>query len=111
MLLCAALLVGVTAQRGVSWYDVGVTRRLSADKAGMVSFWLRFDGKPKPVWIRFKPEEFGIVPGEWKLVELPVSSFRFKPQRNTAADIRAIAICPEIGGEACDFRIDDPPLE
>ena len=118
----ASLLVSVAEKKGVPWYDVGVMRRLNADKAGMISFWLRFDGRPKPVWVqliggkesactRFKPEEFGIVPGEWKLVELPVSSFRFKPERNAATDIRGIAICPETGGEACAFRIDDPLLE
>lgn len=116
-----SLLISVNEKKGVPWYDVGAMRRLNVDKVELVSFWIRFDDKVKPVWVqligkesavtRFNPEELGIVSGEWKLVELPVSSFHFKPERNTATDIRAIAVCPETGGEAFSFRIDDPLLE
>lgn len=77
-----SLLVTVEPKSNVPWYDVGAMRRLNAAKATMISFWIRFDDTPKPVWIqliggkesavmRFRPEEFGIVRGEWKLVELP----------------------------------------
>lgn len=117
-----SLLVTVEPKSNVPWYDVGAMRRLNAAKATMISFWIRFDDTPKPVWIqliggkesavmRFRPEEFGIVRGEWKLVELPVSSFHFKPERDVATDIHGVAICPETGKEKCVFRIDDLLLE
>lgn len=116
-----SLIISVNEKKGVAWYDVGAMRRLSADKVEMVSFWVRFDGTPKPLWVqlrgknsagtRFNPTELGIKSGEWKLVELPVSSFHFKPERNIAHDIRAIAFCPETGGEAYTLHIDDPLLE
>ena len=113
--------VTVDPKNNAPWYDLGVMKRLTTAKAGMVSFWIRFDDVPKPVWVQligatdsaarqFRPEEFGITAGTWKLVELPVSSFHFSPERETATEIRAVAINPECK-EKCSFRIDDLLLE
>ena len=116
-----SILVTVDPKNNAPWYDLGVMRRLTAEKVGMVSFWIRFDGTPKPVWVQligakesaarqFRPEEFGITAGTWKLVELPVSSFYFTPERNSATEIRAVAINLETS-EKESFRIDDLLLE
>lgn len=92
-------------------------------RASMISFWIRFDSEPIPFWVqiftaekgvaqKLNPAALGIRKGEWKFLELPVSTFHFRPKRSTVEGVRALQFSPDAGfQEPAIFRLDDILLE
>jgi len=119
----AALKVTVTPKEKRKWYDAGIMRAMPMRKAGMVSFWLKFESEPIPLWVqiftaetgvaqKLDPIALGIRKGEWKFIELPVAAFMFKPQRPTVENLRALQFSPDEGLSApVTFLLDDVLIE
>ncbi len=117
----ASLQIGVKGAEKSPWYDLGVSRRMPVKELKMLSFWLRWEGAPSRLWVNLVTatgsavatvdvNQFGLQPGEWKLIEIPAQSFHFKPPRSVVKEVRAISISPEPAAEAL-FRIDDLLIE
>jgi hypothetical protein len=119
----AALKVEVPPAAGRKWYDAGVLRPFPMKRASMISFWIKFDSEPIPFWVqiftaekgvarKLNPAALGIRKGEWKFLELPVSTFHFRPKRSTVEGVRALQFSPDAGfQEPAIFRLDDILLE
>lgn len=101
----AALKVEVPPAAGRKWYDAGVLRPFPMKRASMISFWIKFDANRSRSGSRFSPPEkgvaqklnpaaLGIRKGEWKFLELPVSTFHFRPKRSTVEEVRGAAVLP-----------------
>ena len=66
----------------------------------------------KGVAQKLNPAALGIRKGEWKFLELPVSTFHFRPKRSTVEEVRALQFSPDAGfQEPVIFRLDDILLE
>ena len=62
----------------------------------------------KGVAQKLNPAALGIRKGEWKFLELPVSTFHFRPKRSTVEEVRALQFSPDAGfQEPAIFRLDD----
>ena len=120
----AALEVRVKPRKDRKWYNAGVMYPVSVKKAGMVSFWIKFTEDPSPFWVQIFaggkggvaqkviPEAHSMTRNEWTYVELPVSTFPYKPQRSVVEDVRALQFSPSAGIEKdVTFLIDDIMLE
>lgn len=110
----------------VDWcgnFDAGVLRAMPVKKASLISFWIRFETEPLPFWVqiftsekgvaqKLDPAALGIRKGEWKFIELPVSTFMFKPQRATVENLRALQFSPDEGLSSTQvFLLDDILIE
>ena len=119
----AALKVEVSPLAGRKWYDAGILRPFPMKNVSMVSFWIKFNTDPVPFWVqiftsekgvaqKLNPEALGIRKGEWKFLELPVSTFHFRPKRSTVKDVRALQFSPDAGFQSpVIFLLDDILLE
>ena len=119
----ASLKISVSPATGRKWYDAGVLRPFSMQRVSMVSFWIRLDSEPSPLWVqiftgekgvaqKLNPAALGIRKGEWKFLELPISTFHFRPKRSTAEGVRALQFSPDAGFTSpVIFLLDDILLE
>ena len=119
-----ALRVRVEPEKTRKWYDAGILYPVNMKKAGMVSFRFKFESEPLPFWVqlfagdkggvaqKINPESYNMVKGEWAYIELPVSTFSYKPQRSVVENVRALQFSPMAGFEKpTTFLIDDILLE
>lgn len=119
-----ALRVCIEPQKTRKWYDAGILHAVNVKKAGMVSFWIKFESEPLPFWVqlfagdkggvaqKINPESYNMVKGGWVYIELPVSTFAYKPQRSVVENVRALQFSPMAGFEkTTTFLVDDILLE